>query len=61
MVSVVATAQAIADQSWKAPGEKLRCDHKLMVRDLNAVFDEFPADPPPEPNVMPGGKLRPNG
>jgi hypothetical protein len=59
LVIVVARAQSIADESATASEPKLRLDHKAMVQDLHAVFDAFPTELHPDPNVQPGGGPRP--
>lgn len=56
--TAVSHAQAIADESGTATEPKLREDHARMLRDVNAVFAQFPADLRPDPNVQPGGGPR---
>lgn len=56
--TVIAQAQSIADESASAPEPKLRTDHATMLREVNDVFAQFPADLRPDPNVQPGGGPR---
>lgn len=59
LVVVDARAQLIADESAKASETKLRDDQNMMVRDLRELFGEFPTALHPDPNIKPGGLLRP--
>jgi hypothetical protein len=47
-------AQKIADESGAGQETVLRADHGQMLKAVNAVFENFPADLRPDPNVQPG-------
>jgi hypothetical protein len=47
-------AQKIADESGAGQEATLRADHGQMLKAVNAVFDNFPADLRPDPTVQPG-------
>ena len=47
-------AQKIADESGAGQEATLRADHGQMLKAVNAVFENFPADLRPDPNVQPG-------
>jgi hypothetical protein len=49
-----AAAQKIADESGAGQETTLRTDQGALLKAVNAVFESFPADLRPDPNVQPG-------
>src|SRR5437762_2838660 len=57
--AAVAAYQKISDMSGSATDpDKLMADHAKAVTAMNAVFDLFPADFRPDPNLPPPGRGR---
>ena len=48
-------AQKVSDESAKGDDAQLRTGHGQLLKDVNAVFADFPKDLRPDPNVQPGG------
>jgi hypothetical protein len=48
-------AQKVSDESGKGDDAQLRAGHGELLKDVNAVFADFPKELRPDPNVQPGG------
>jgi hypothetical protein len=56
-----AAAQKVSDESGAGQDAQLRADQGLLLKAVNEVFGNFPAELRPDPNVQPGGRPAPKG
>jgi hypothetical protein len=54
ITAALKAAQKTADESAAGQDAQLRADHAQMLKAVNAVFADYPADLRPDPNVQPG-------